>query len=269
MDTAFEIYTGRNEVAGGGLARAGLLAVAIRLDTSRSDSLLSARVGVIRSKRHGHTSRGPTRSTGMAGLVRRRLCHTDAVVALHTWSRAHRRLGLHAGWRSFSARSCGLAGSARRPRPRRRSPRSRQGLPRRLSLRRPRWRRTPKYLSDVTLADPALVTYEQKQGNVALRALLTDGSAFCALLKRGGGIDEALVAEATGVRGTESQTHLPSVGDDLQHHRGRGAPDDSALPSRSWFQLGPDENPQPREGSGHAIGLSRRRGRTGSVAATT
>ena len=47
-------------------------------------------------------------------------------------------------------------------------------------------------------ADPKLAAYEQKQGNVALRALLTDGSAFCALLKRGGGLDDALVEEATG-----------------------------------------------------------------------
>ncbi len=66
-----------------------------------------------------------------------------------------------------------------------------------------------KYLTDVTVADPALTTYEEKQGNIALRALLTDGSAFCALLRRGGGIDQALVAEATGARSTESQTHLP------------------------------------------------------------
>jgi hypothetical protein len=66
-----------------------------------------------------------------------------------------------------------------------------------------------KYLTDVTVADPGLVSYEQKEGNVALRALLTDGSAFCALLKRGREIDEALVDEATGVRSTESQTHLP------------------------------------------------------------
>jgi hypothetical protein len=64
-------------------------------------------------------------------------------------------------------------------------------------------------MSDVTVADPSLVTYERKRGNVALRALLTDGSAFCALLKREGGIDAALVAEATGARSTESQTHLP------------------------------------------------------------
>jgi hypothetical protein len=66
-----------------------------------------------------------------------------------------------------------------------------------------------KYMTDVTVADPSLVTYERKEGNVALRALLTDGSAFCALLKREGRIDDALVAEATGARGTESQTHLP------------------------------------------------------------
>lgn len=66
------------------------------------------------------------------------------------------------------------------------------------------------YFTDVTEADPKLVTYEQKEGNVALRALLTDGSAFCAFLERGGGIDEALVDEAIGARSTEAQTHLPS-----------------------------------------------------------
>ena len=66
-----------------------------------------------------------------------------------------------------------------------------------------------KYFTYVTEADPALVTYEQQQGNEALRALLTDGSAFCALLRRGGGIDSALVAEADGATSTESQTKLP------------------------------------------------------------
>ena len=66
-----------------------------------------------------------------------------------------------------------------------------------------------KFFTDVAEADPALASYEQKQQNVALRALLTDGSAFCALLTRGGGLDAALVEEATGARGTESQTHLP------------------------------------------------------------
>ena len=66
-----------------------------------------------------------------------------------------------------------------------------------------------KFFTAVAEADPALASYEQKQENVALRALLTDGSAFCALLTRGGGLDDALVEEATGARGTESQTHLP------------------------------------------------------------
>jgi hypothetical protein len=66
-----------------------------------------------------------------------------------------------------------------------------------------------KFFTDVTEADAALASYEQKQENVALRALLTDGSAFCALLKRGTGLDTALVEEATGARGTESETHLP------------------------------------------------------------
>jgi hypothetical protein len=65
------------------------------------------------------------------------------------------------------------------------------------------------FLADVTEADPALMTYERKYGNVALRALLTDGSAFCALLAQGGGIDKSLVEEAIGARSTESQTHLP------------------------------------------------------------
>lgn len=64
-------------------------------------------------------------------------------------------------------------------------------------------------MTDVTEADPALATYEQKQGNVALRALLTDGSAFCAFLQRGGGIDNAMVSVVVGARSQEAQTHLP------------------------------------------------------------
>jgi hypothetical protein len=66
-----------------------------------------------------------------------------------------------------------------------------------------------KFFAELSEADPALATYAQVQGNVALRALLTDGTAFCALLRRGGGIDNALVAEAEGARSTESQTKLP------------------------------------------------------------
>jgi hypothetical protein len=66
-----------------------------------------------------------------------------------------------------------------------------------------------KFFTDVAEADSTLASYEQKRENVALRVLLTDGSAFCALLTRGRGLDEALLEEAEGARGTESQTHLP------------------------------------------------------------
>jgi hypothetical protein len=66
-----------------------------------------------------------------------------------------------------------------------------------------------QFLTKVAEADSALSTYEQKRGNVALRALLTDGSAFCAFLQRGGGIDNALASVAIGARGEESKTHLP------------------------------------------------------------
>lgn len=59
------------------------------------------------------------------------------------------------------------------------------------------------------MVDPALATYEQKEGNVALRALLTDGSAFCAFLQRGKGIDNTLASVAVGARGDEAKTHLP------------------------------------------------------------
>jgi hypothetical protein len=68
-----------------------------------------------------------------------------------------------------------------------------------------------QFLTDVAEADPALATYEQNQGNVALRALLTDGSAFCAFLQRGGGIDNAMVDVAVGAQGQETQTHLPET----------------------------------------------------------
>ena len=44
---------------------------------------------------------------------------------------------------------------------------------------------------------------------MALRALLTDGAAFCAFLLRGGGIDRALTSVAMGAKSVESQTHLP------------------------------------------------------------
>lgn len=66
------------------------------------------------------------------------------------------------------------------------------------------------YLKDVTEADSALATYVSEHGNVALKALLTDGSAFCAFLARGGGIDNAMISVAIGARNLEKTTHLPS-----------------------------------------------------------
>ncbi len=65
------------------------------------------------------------------------------------------------------------------------------------------------YLTEITEVDPALTSYERTSGNVALRALLTDGSAFCAFLQRDGHLDEAMVAVALGARNVEAQTHLP------------------------------------------------------------
>jgi hypothetical protein len=67
-----------------------------------------------------------------------------------------------------------------------------------------------RYLTDVAKADPGLATYVERQGNVALQAMLTDGTAFCAFLRRGGGIDDALLNVAAGARSVEPQTHLPS-----------------------------------------------------------
>jgi hypothetical protein len=62
----------------------------------------------------------------------------------------------------------------------------------------------------VAKADPDLATYVQQQGNVALKAMLTDGTAFCAFLHRGGGIDNALLAVAIGAKSVEPQTDLPA-----------------------------------------------------------
>jgi hypothetical protein len=66
-----------------------------------------------------------------------------------------------------------------------------------------------QFLSDVTEVDPALGTYEKKSGNVALRSLLTDGSAFCAFLNRDDDLDTAMVSVVLGARHVEAQTHLP------------------------------------------------------------
>ena len=66
------------------------------------------------------------------------------------------------------------------------------------------------YLTDVAKADANLATYVQQDGTVALRAMLTDGAAFCAFLRRGGGIDTALEDVAIGARSVEGQTRLPA-----------------------------------------------------------
>lgn len=65
------------------------------------------------------------------------------------------------------------------------------------------------FLADVSRVDPALATYEQRHGNVALRSLLTDGSAFCDFLARDGDIDDAMVSVAVAAQRVESQTDLP------------------------------------------------------------
>jgi hypothetical protein len=66
-----------------------------------------------------------------------------------------------------------------------------------------------RYLTDVADADSDLVSYVNQYGNPALRGMLDDGLAFCALLRRGGGLDNALVNEAEGARADEKSTHLP------------------------------------------------------------
>ena len=66
-----------------------------------------------------------------------------------------------------------------------------------------------QYYVDLATADPSLSSYVDGQSNVALRALLTDGVAFCDFLYRGSGIDNAMMSVAAGANGVESSTHLP------------------------------------------------------------
>jgi hypothetical protein len=66
-----------------------------------------------------------------------------------------------------------------------------------------------QYLSEVTEADPSLAAYEKKSGNVALRSLLTDGSAFCSFLRRDRDMDTAMVSVVVGARQVETESHLP------------------------------------------------------------
>jgi hypothetical protein len=65
------------------------------------------------------------------------------------------------------------------------------------------------YFRDLATVDQSLTTYVSSQQGVALRALLTDGSAFCAFLRRGGGIDNAMESVVIGANSVEAQTHLP------------------------------------------------------------
>ena len=66
-----------------------------------------------------------------------------------------------------------------------------------------------EYFQDVAKVDPSLSSYVDSRQEVALKALLTDGSAFCAFLERGGGVDSAMES-VVGARGVESETHLPT-----------------------------------------------------------
>ena len=66
------------------------------------------------------------------------------------------------------------------------------------------------YFQDLAKVDPSLATYVNARQDVALQALLTDGSAFCAFLKRGGGVDDAMESVVIGADSVEQKTHLPA-----------------------------------------------------------
>jgi hypothetical protein len=66
------------------------------------------------------------------------------------------------------------------------------------------------YFQDLAKVDPGLSSYVDSTEGVALQALLTDGAAFCAFLKRGGGVDNAMESVVIGARSLESKTHLPT-----------------------------------------------------------
>jgi len=65
------------------------------------------------------------------------------------------------------------------------------------------------YFRDLATVDPSLSTYVNSEQGVGLQALITDGSAFCAFLSRGGGIDNAMESVVIGANSVEAQTHLP------------------------------------------------------------
>ena len=66
------------------------------------------------------------------------------------------------------------------------------------------------YFQDLAKVDPGLSSYVDSNRAVALQALLTDGAAFCAFLKRGGGVDNAMESVVIGASSVESKTHLPT-----------------------------------------------------------
>ena len=65
------------------------------------------------------------------------------------------------------------------------------------------------YFNDLAKVDPGLATYVNTWSDVALRALITDGSAFCAFLDRDKSVDDAMTSLVMGARSIESQSHLP------------------------------------------------------------
>ena len=65
------------------------------------------------------------------------------------------------------------------------------------------------FFQDLSRVDPSLSSYVNSDQPVALRSLITDGSAFCAFLQRGGGVDDAMASVVVGAKSVESDTHLP------------------------------------------------------------
>jgi hypothetical protein len=86
------------------------------------------------------------------------------------------------------------------------------------------------YFRDLATIDQSLTTYVNSGQSVALQALLTDGSAFCAFLKSGGGIDTAMESVVIGANSVETQTHLP-----------RSVTTFNAIDSAALIALCPDE----------------------------
>jgi hypothetical protein len=86
-------------------------------------------------------------------------------------------------------------------------------LPARGPLSAPRVSATDEeqFFKDVTESDSVLATYVSDNGSIALKTLLTNGSAFCAFLARSRGIDDAMVALAIGAKSADKTAQLPST----------------------------------------------------------